>query len=42
LKEARNLKSAVATEKNIKKEKWQIQAGCLDTADLTRADAKNL
>jgi len=40
LREARKSKSAVATEKSPRKEKWQNSTGGLDTADLTRAGAK--
>jgi len=40
LREARKSKSAVATEKILRKEKWQNSTGGLDTADLTRAGAK--
>jgi len=40
LREARKSKSAVATEKRPRKEKWQNYTGSLDTADLTRGGAK--
>jgi len=36
--EARKSNSAVATEKNIKKEKWLIENRCLKSADLSVAD----
>jgi len=36
VREARNSNSAVATEQNNEKEKWQKQIGSLDIADLTR------
>jgi len=35
LREARKLKSAVATDKNIKKEKWLKQTGSFESADLS-------
>jgi len=35
LREARKSNSAVATEKNLRKEKWQKITRGLDTADLT-------
>jgi len=40
LREARNSNSAVATEKILRKEKWQNLTRSFDTADLTRAGAK--
>jgi len=42
LREARKLKSAVATEKRPWKEKWQNQAVNLDTVNLTRSLRENL